>query len=100
MQLDAQSQKFLHRMFAEECSPLQDAELAASAIYWARELDGPMKAAAARIRSAHKAVFAPGLLSGHLRERRASSNLHRAIRGLRPRHDDGLSRAGPPLGCR
>ena len=39
----------VHRFFAENCDPVTDAQLAASAIYWANRLDGPIKAAASRI---------------------------------------------------
>ena len=53
MLLDRSALQEFHRMFAEECDPVSDAQLAASAIYWAPRLDGPIEAAASRIRLLH-----------------------------------------------
>jgi hypothetical protein len=50
MALDSHArQEALHRQFAQECDPVTDAQLAASAIYWALALDGPIRVAADRI---------------------------------------------------
>jgi hypothetical protein len=59
--------ELLHEQFARQCDPATDARLAASAIYWAHALDGPIKEAAARIRQLQVpyAVF----LHMHLTER-------------------------------
>jgi hypothetical protein len=43
----------IHRLFAEKCDPVTDAQLAASVFYWASGLDGPSQAAVLRIASLH-----------------------------------------------
>lgn len=52
MTLDTRARESLHRLFLKECDGVRDALLAASAISYALEMDGPAMLAADRIRLA------------------------------------------------
>jgi len=68
----------IRRMFAETCSPAEDARHVASVVYWAQGLDGPIKGASDRILQLFVRAVA---LSGALRRTGGSPELAGTVVG-------------------